>query len=90
MDPTAVSALMIATRLPRWGMIARFECSGVRPVEIFEHEDRSCDCGIHRSLVAHWFSAPLVADYFNQSQHQANTMRIVENSNLSIDNKLSH
>ena len=33
---------------------------------------------------------PLVADYFNQSQHQANAMRVVERSNDSVANKLSY
>lgn len=31
---------------------------------------------------------PLVADYFNQAQHQANVMKIVEKTVASDENKL--
>ena len=31
---------------------------------------------------------PLVADYFNQAQHQVNAMKVVENAKASDENKL--
>jgi hypothetical protein len=32
--------------------------------------------------------APVVADYFLQSEHQANVMKIVEKSNFTVENKI--